>query len=425
MKQLKAVLVGFGNRGEIYADYSLKCPNELKIVGVVEIDANRLKEAQARYGLADDQIFSSLETFLRAKLECDFVINATMDQMHYETAIEILKAGYNMLIEKPVTAKKEELLEIESLAKEKGVRVFVCHVLRYTPFYSKIKQCLDEGKIGDILSMELNEHVGIAHFTTAFVPGRWSSERQCGSPLLLAKCCHDTDLLCWLNNKTTPTRVSSFGSRNLFVKDKAPKDSTERCIDCPHSETCLYDAKKICLSLNKNTFEAWVGSERPFEEIDEAEKIELLKTSNYGKCVYKSWGDIVDRQNMIVEYENGSVATLTLVAAAMQAGRWIHIVGTKGTIIGMLEEGKFTLREFNMNGSEYGDSATEFDVNADIAVNDDHLGGDFALMRDITRYFAGKTISPSLTNIEDSINGHLIVYAAEESRKNHSVSKIR
>jgi predicted dehydrogenase len=219
MKQLKAVLVGFGNRGGIYADYSLKFPEQLKIVGVVEVNPYRLKNAKERYGLADNQVFDNIDDFLKTKTECNFIINATMDQMHYDIAMKILNAGYNMLIEKPVTANKTELLEIEKVAKEKKLKVFVCHVLRYTPFYSKIKTLLEENKIGDIVSMQLSERVGMAHFIDSFVRGKWGKESVCGSPLLLAKSCHDADLLCWLNGDTTPKSVSSFGSRQNFIPE--------------------------------------------------------------------------------------------------------------------------------------------------------------------------------------------------------------
>lgn len=425
MKQLKAVLVGFGNRGGIYADYSLKFPEQLKIVGVVEVNPYRLKNAKERYSLADNQVFDNIDDFLKTKTECDFVINATMDQMHYDIAMKILNAGYNMLIEKPVTAKRAELLEIEKVAKEKKLKVFVCHVLRYTPFYSKIKTLLEENKIGDIVSMQLSERVGMAHFIDSFVRGKWGKESVCGSPLLLAKSCHDADLLCWLNGNTTPKNVSSFGSRQNFIPENAPKGATERCAECPHNTTCLYDANKIHVEVDRHGFQTWEGLNKPLETITKEEKIEYLKTSDYGRCVYTLGGDLVDRQTLIVEYANGSIATFTLVGAVAQAGRGIHIIGTKGEILGECEEGIITLREFDRSGNKFGFEPQVFDVNSEIAPNDDHMGGDYALMRDIVAYFDDGKISHSLTNIEDSVNGHLIVYAAEESRKNGKVVAVR
>lgn len=425
MKQLKAALVGFGNRGGIYADYSLAYPEQLKIVGVVEVNPYRLKGAQERYSLADNQVFDNIDDFLKTNTECDFVINATMDQMHYETAIKILKAGYNMMIEKPVTAKKEELLEIERLAKEKNVQVFVCHVLRYTPFYMKIRELIEEGRIGEVVSIQINEHVGMAHYVDSFIRGKWGKESVCGSPLLLSKSCHDTDLLCWLNYKTKPKYVSSFGSRRNFIPENAPEGATERCADCPHNETCFYDAKRIHVDVDQHGFQTWEGLNKPIETITREEKIEYLKTSEYGRCVYTIGGDLIDRQCVNVEYENGSVATFTLIGAVAQAARETHIIGTKGEIMGEISSKKVTLREFDRSGDNYGYNVIVYDISDELPEHDDHAGGDLGLMKDIINYFAEGKMSSSLTYISDSVNGHLIVYAAEESRKTNLVKSIR
>ena len=105
-------------------------------------------EAKEKHNLKDDNIYSSLDEFILSKKKCDFVINSTMDQMHYETSAKLLKAGYNLLLEKPITADYKELLELEKLAKENGCKVIICHVLRYTPFYSTVKRIIDSGKLG-------------------------------------------------------------------------------------------------------------------------------------------------------------------------------------------------------------------------------------------------------------------------------------
>ena len=425
MKQVKAVLVGFGNRGGIYADYSLKCPEQLKIVAVVETNPYRLNIAKKRYGLSNERAFLELEDFIACKIDCDFVINATMDQMHYEVAMSVLNAGYNMLIEKPVTAIKSELLEIERIAKEKNLQVFVCHVLRYTPFYSKIFNLVSSGEIGEIVSLQLNEHVGMAHFIDSFIRGKWNKESVCGSPLLLAKSCHDTDLLCWLNKKTKPKKVSSFGSRRNFIPENAPEGATERCADCPHKRTCFYEAERVHIDVDEHGFQTWEELKKPLESITREEKLAYLKVSDFGKCVYNLGGDLVDRQCLMVEYENGSIGTFNLIGAVAQAARNIHIVGTQGEIIGECGSGKFILRKFDRSGNNYGYKTEKFDVNSEIVANDDHLGGDFCLMKDIVKFFASGEMSQSLTYLGDSVNGHLIVYAAEESRKNGKAVEIR
>lgn len=210
----------------------------------------RLEECKVKYGIADDMLFTDLDEFLKRNIQCDFVINATMDEMHYDTTKKLIVADYDMLLEKPIVPNREELLELQSLAREKGVKINVCHVLRYTPYYKRIKELINAGEIGNIMTMELNEHVWIAHFIDSFVRGKWKSEKNCGSGFLLQKSCHDMDLICWLNNVSKPVKVSSFGSRSQFILKNAPEGATKYCYNCPHNSTCLYSAQKIHLEYD-------------------------------------------------------------------------------------------------------------------------------------------------------------------------------
>ena len=422
IKKMWGVVVGYGNRGQVYADYTFDCPDEFGVAAVVDPNPFKLQEAKKRYGLSDDRLFLSFADFLAAKVACDFVINATMDQYHYETAMEILNAGYDMLMEKPIVANREQLLEIQDCAQKNNCKVFVCHVLRYTTYYKKIKQLLNEGVIGEIVTMEMNEHVGVAHYLAAYDRGKWNSESACGSGFLLAKSCHDLDVMCWLNNATAPKKVTSFGGRKLFVKENMPEGATEFCYECKHEKECPYSATKHYLEKNIMPFLVWNDMNKPLDEITKEEKAEFLKNQNYGRCAYIAGGDLVDRQNIIVEFENGSCCTFTLVGGTTLPDRYLHIVGTKGEIEGKLEENKFTLRKYDPNRvrteGEPVDISKEMVNNAKFG---GHSGGDFAIMHDLIAYLNGDESSVSITKLEDSINGHLCVYAAEKSRKENTI----
>ncbi len=420
MKKLTAALVGAGNRGCVYADYSLEAPEELAIVAVVDPDDVHRTEAGVRYGVAPEYCFTNVDDFLAAKIDCDFVINATMDRQHYETASKLMNAKYDMLLEKPIVNNREELLDLQRLAHENGVRVNVCHVLRYTPFLKRVKELINNDAIGRIMTMEMNEHVWIAHFIDSFVRGKWSSEAKCGSSFLLQKSCHDMDLACWLNNATKPVRVSSLGSRSQFILKNAPEGATEFCYNCPHNDTCLYSAQKIHLEFDSLPFQTWMDMGKPIDTITKEEKAEYLKWSDYGRCAYNSGGDINDRQTVNIEFENGSIVSFTMVGGTCKAGRYLHIVGTKGEIEGCLEDGKFTLRTFDRSGDRFTYDEEVIDVNADIRASANyvgHAGGDYAIMYELVRYLNGDNSSVSITSIDDSINSHLVVYAADASIK--------
>lgn len=425
MKQLTCVILGYGDRSERYSAYALSHPEELQVIAVIDIATNKLETAKKVFGLKDDMLFSSLDGFLSKGIKCDFVINGTMDNLHYETSVKLLKSGYNLLLEKPITANPVELKEIQQLANEKGLKVIVCHVLRYTPFYSKIKEIIAKGEIGKIISMEMNEHVWHGHFINSYVRGKWRREEDCGSGFLLAKCCHDTDLMCWLNGDTVPKYVSSFGSRSQYTPENAPKDSTEYCYNCPCKDKCFFNAMDFELKKDFIPQYTWAGLNKPLDEITEEEKIEFLKKDVYGKCVYKTDMDIVDRQSVSVEFANGSIATLNMIGGTTLAGRHIHIVGDRGEIVGYIEENKFVLTKYFACEKEEDlkKNSIVYDLNKDYELKDGgqsvagHYGGDYFIMKDLLTLLRGEKNSLSTTDINDSVKGHIVCYAAEKSRK--------
>lgn len=424
MKKIKIAVVGYGNRGQVYADYSLEEPQEVEVVAVIDCNAYKLETAKQRYGLTDKQVFLTYKQFADSGLEADVVVNATMDQVHYETAMEILKSKRNMLIEKPIVAKREELLDIQRTAKKNGCTVFVCHVLRYSPFYKTIKQMLHEGKLGNIVSMEMNEHVWIPHYLTSYVRGKWGKESECGSPILLAKCCHDMDLVAWLNGSKARS-ISCFGHRSHFVQANKPKDATEYCFDCPHKETCKYNALDLYYKNNTMPFLVLDSFDKPYDEITLEEKEAYLRENDYGKCVYSCGGDVMDRQNILVDFEDESLATFTLSCGTVRPARYIHIIGTQGEIEGKLEEDKFVYRTYEKDSVSYKEEL--IDVSQKVvnnAVYGGHSGGDYGIMYDLVRYLNGDRTSMSITLLDDSVASHLLVYAAEESRKAKKVVEL-
>ncbi len=435
MKKIKAAILGYGDRSYWYSQYAFDRPDELEIIAVIDINSFKLEQAKKRFNLKDEELFNSLDEFLSKDVKCDVVINGVMDEMHYKTSIKLLDKGYNLLLEKPITGNVDELLEIESLANKNNCKVVVCHVLRYTPYYRRIKEIIDSGEIGKIINMELNEHVWHGHFVNAYVRGKWRNEKACGSSFLLAKCCHDTDLMCWLNNITKPTEVASFGKRALFCPENAPKGSTEYCYNCPNKEGCMFNAEKFELELDCCPQYTWIRIDKPLDQITKEEKKEYLKTDDFGKCVFTNDMDIVDRQSIMVNFANGSTATLNMIGGATRAGRHNHIVCEYGEIEGYLEKGIIVYRKFNKDsvntkykGDEYMYTDTVIDINKEVVrentANAGHSGGDFYIMQDLVRFLNGDKTSKSTTIISDSVNSHLICYAAEMSRKEKRVVEL-
>lgn len=123
---------------------------------------------------------------------------------------------------------------------------------------------------------------------------------------------------------------------------------------------------------------------------------------------------------MIVKFKNGSIGTFNLVAGSAKGERYIHIVGEEGEIFGALSDNKYTLRRYDFVTDTFKDEVV--DVSLDV-LNCGHSGGDGALMRDVCAYLNGDKSSISITDINDSVNGHLLVYAADESQKQNKIVK--
>lgn len=419
MKPVKIAIIGNGDRANCYCKYALTNPQDLTVTAIVDPDKRKQEEGAKLYSVPTQNCFDSVGDLLRyeesrGKL-ADCVVNATMDELHYSTAMPLLRAGYSMLLEKPVVNNTKQLLEIKKAAEDNRCLLMICHVLRYTPFYRRIKELLLAGEIGEIMHMETCENVGIAHSSNSYIRGKWNSQKRIGSSMLLAKCCHDLDMLCWLNNATVPTRVASFGGRNFLIESKAPKGAGTKClVDCPHVEDCQYSAKAIYVDNNNYPWYSWQCLNKDYNQITMEERIESLKTFNpHGDCAYKTDSDIVDHQALILRFRNGSTATHSMVQGAARPCRIIRIMGTAGEIEGMIEESTFFVRKFDKTNAHYYEK--RYNVQEEIESGDHHAGGDAGIIRDFVKMIRGEQPSVSCTKIDDSIYGHLCVFKADES----------
>lgn len=418
-KKIQAVVIGCGDRATVYCEEAVNQLKQMEIVAAIDPNPERLRYMREQFGVKEEQCYTDMQEVLSQGRIADCVINGTMDQMHVETAIPFLEQGYHMLLEKPVVNNKEDLLKIRDTAREHNCKLMICHVLRYAAFYRKMKELITNGTIGEVMNIQTTERVGAFHSSVSYLRGKWASEEECGSTLLLAKCCHDIDLLCWLNNKTVPESVFSNGGRNYFLPENAPKGAGTRClVDCPEEirKTCVYDVQSMYLDNCMLPWYPWQCTGKNWQEVTEEEKVESLKNYNpHGRCVYKCGGDIVDHQNVAVTFTDGSTAVHTMMLGSMRPGRSIWIQGTLGELEGWVGDGEFRLYQYNRETSGY--KATTFNFQDTEGETGGHFGGDRGLVADFCDLMNGVEPSISCTSINDSIWGHLVCYAADESQK--------
>ena len=417
-KPLKTIIVGGGHRSLTYAQLAEIESDKMQIVGVADPDENRRKSIAKRFGIPEDKCFRTAEELAEAPKFADAVINGTMDHVHIETTIPLLRAGYDVLLEKPFAVNEDEARELVKVATECNRKVMVCFVLRYAPFYRKIKDIILSGEIGRIVSIQTNEYVSYHHMSTSHVRGKWNNSDKCHSSMLLAKCCHDLDIMMWLMGETKPAYISSFGNNMQFVRENAPENSGTRClVDCPYVDNCLYSAKRIYIDHpDRWSFYVWDALEN-IENPTIEDKIELLKTSPYGVCAFKSDNNVVDHQSVSVLFENGATGIHNMVGGTSYGTRTIFISGTKGVINGDFEKGEFTVSLIDPS-PDYEHKDTTYDLKVG---DDTHGGGDLDLVRDFVAYCRNESPSVSCTDINDSLSGHLAVFLADRSRENNGM----
>lgn len=411
---IKVAILGCGMRGQfMYAPFSKLRPDLMELVAVAEPDDKRREGIAKEYNLPEEVCFKSAEEFLEQPKMADVVFLCTQDQQHVSQAVAALDKGYHMLLEKPVATTIADCEAILEAANRNDRKVAVCHVLRYTMFYQLLKFYIESGRIGDVMSMTQLEQVGWWHQAHSFVRGNWrNSDESC--PMIMAKSCHDMDIIRWLIGKPCK-RVSSFGSLGHFNAEHAPYGASERCLDgnCKAKDGCPYDAEKIYIFERYGSVNSHYSRSGALTEDRTREGVyEALRTGPYGRCVYHCDNNVVDHQVVNLEFEDGVTCGFTMCAFTGEFSRKTEIYGTRGSIRGDMSENKLYLTTF-------GQPTEVIDLTEYTTDFSGHGGGDNKMLEEFLEYLRGdRPMSNTLTTLETSIESHKIALLAEESRVN-------
>lgn len=420
-KVFSVAIIGCGSRGQgAYGKYMYARKDEFEIVALCDINPRILEISKERFNVKDENVFLNSEEFF-AKKRADVIVIATQDRDHVDMCIKALKLGYDVLLEKPISPVESELHELLTAQKKYGGKVVVCHVLRYAPAFVKVKEIIESGKIGKIVSIDWTEQVAYWHQAHSFVRGNWRNDQET-SPMIMQKCCHDLDLLQYYANSKCDY-VYSVGDLSFFNRENQPEGAADRCQDCKYIKTCPYSAERVYVEqfVNIGSITGW-----PFDVVDLTRPITVeslrkaYQSNQYGRCVFACDNNVVDNQNVFIKFANGIKANLVMTGFTGYAGRKITIHGTLGEI--EMDENRDVLKL-----SVFGEEKDVYDVRKSEAYSikeiiqsasrDDfgHGGGDELLVRDF--YKALTSAEDAQTTLEKSIESHLMALAAERSRK--------
>ncbi len=411
-RPLTCVIAGAGNRGNVYARYALRHPDEMTVVGVAEPIEVRRARFMKRHNIDSKFAFTTWEHIFDRVKFADVVVVSTPDHLHTGPALRAIERGYDVLLEKPIAQTWNECVQILAAIRRSQRVVGVCHVLRYSPYFRKIKEVVESGILGRLVSVEHFEPIQHAHMAHSFVRGNWRNASE-SNPILLSKSCHDLDLLRWIIGRPSK-RISSFGALTWFRKENAPQGSAQRCTDgCAVEPECPYSALRI-----------YHRNRRHLNHFDLPEEgdvgpaiVELLKTGPYGRCVYRCDNDVFDHQTVSIEFEDAITASFSMEAFTDYGRRRTRLMGSTGHAHGDED----VLYVANFKTAE----VTKWVTAEAVKVTSGHRGGDFGLVRDFLQAASQQDSSLLSSTLEASLESHLMAFQAEKARKKGVVETIR
>lgn len=407
-KPVTAIVCGAGSRGNLYGGYALAYPDKLDIVGVAEPISIRNERYTAKHAIQEENRFKTWEDIFNRPKFADAIIITTPDNLHYGPCMKALAMGYDVLLEKPISPSEKECRDILALAKKTGRIVAVCHVLRYAPYFVKLRELIQNKTIGEIISVQHLEPIEHVHMSHSYVRGNWHNSKQT-TPIILAKSCHDLDILRWMIGKPSKS-IHAFGDLKWFTKKNAPAGSTERCTDgCAVESECPYSALEIYYRKRQRNY----VFDLPDDKTRQAEYVlEQLKTTNYGRCVYRMDNDQPDHYITNILFDDNVTASFSMEAFTSYEGRRTRVMGSHGDIVGDMNS--FTITNFKSGKKEEWKETT-----------DGHGGGDWRLAENWVQAVAQQNPALLSSTIDQSIESHVMGFMAEESRKTKMVMDIR
>ncbi len=415
-RQVTVVVIGAGNRGNVYARFAGMYPDEVKVVGVSDILEHRCRKMADTHGVPPEHRFGDWSEVFKVPKFADAVVISTPDDLHYAPCMKALEMGYDVLLEKPVAQTEKECKAILAQAHRYDRIVAVCHVLRYAPYFIALRQLVRSGAVGELVSIQHMEPIQYAHMAHSYVRGNWRSSKQT-TPIILAKSCHDLDIIRWIIDSPCKSIVAD-GSLHLFKPENAPEGAPLKCTDgCPYESQCPYSAIDIYTRKKAHLGVFDLDGNRDPDFI-----LQRLKTppyDSYARCVYHCDNDQPDHYVSEMVFEGGQTAAFSMEAFAPSGGRRTRIMGTTGYIDG--DGTQFTLWDFRtLKPQVWNRKVSEIPEYK----GSGHGGGDFALARDWVEAVAAHDASKLSSTIDVSIESHVMGFAAERSRKSGRKEKV-
>jgi predicted dehydrogenase len=300
-------VIGCGGMGMAIVRRIVALSPQLKIKGVYDPDPRSVQSALEE--LPERPVPYGTYQELLEDPTISWVMIASWNSFHCEQAVAAFKAGKHVFCQKPLGITLQECLEMVQAWRESGMMFNIGFTLRYSPHYRRIRSLIEEGAIGDVISMEFNETLDFCH--GGYIMGDWRRLRKNSGTHILEKCCHDIDLANWMMG-SRPKRVASFGGLSFF-----------KPVNAGYIER---------LGKNSDGVPAYG-----------------LGSGLVGLNPFESDKDIIDNQVAIIEYANSARASFHTNCNSAIPERRMVILGSEGTLITDVIKGTIHLRRIGFD----------------------------------------------------------------------------
>jgi predicted dehydrogenase len=341
MKKTKFIIVGLGNRGLGCFAKGLRgmkgkglpeFAERAEVAALVDSNLTRGRVGAKEIGLPDLPVVKDIAT-AQKMVNAEWCIITTPDYTHCETIIAALKAGLNVLVDKPLATSAWECDRVIAQMKESKREVRVGHNMRYLDYSLACAKLIRAGRIGEVISVEAAEILDYSHGGDYY--HRWHSDFSKSAGLMNHKCCHHLDVLNWILDDD-PIEVSASGGRG-FYRPRPDLKHAERCEGCEIAKECphYFDIDK------------WDGVYRRMYREAEGEDGYVRDL-----CVFSDRHTINDYETLRIRYKKGTLAGFSLVTFAPREFWYFYFTGTKGRAeLGINSaDGQLYLRVTNPDG---------------------------------------------------------------------------
>jgi len=361
-------MIGAGLRSSVTRWLFNKHDN-IKLISICDPDHKRAAERAESLGFDDVKIFSDCEEAINQP-GVDWVMIFSPNTCHAGHIMAAFKAGKNVFTEKPMATTIEDCEAVFQAFNNSNCQLVTGFVLRYSPIYRKVKELLDAGTIGKIISIEADENLSVE--LGAYIMKNWRRLRANAGPYILEKCCHDLDLLNWFIG-SLPCKTASFGGLNFYV---------------PENDYLRVEHTKS-------------DGSGPFNFYPDPNAVESPFTCDK---------DIVDNQVIILEYRNGVRATFHTSMSNPIPERRMYISGSEGTLV--LSYGKISVRRIGEEAVRY----------YDLEITDGHAGGDQVIMDEFYKAMMGE-LPPKSTGLE-GLESAVVALNIDKAQRTNTVVDI-